>query len=264
MDQYLNHTFAICAYKDSPYLEMCIISIKSQKSKSKVILCTSTPSKYIYNLSEKYNIPLYVRNGVSDIREDWNFAYNYADTDYVTIAHQDDVYHPDYTTDIFTEINKNSNSVTIVITDYLPLKHNNSKKKDINCYIRRFIRMPLKIRVLSDKKIIKKGILSLGNSICCPTVMYNKSELGNSVFTSKLKFNIDWDTFYKLSLLPGRFLYIDKPLVMYRIHNNATTMSFIENKGRYVEDEIMFKKFWPEWIVKILMKFYIRAYDTYR
>ena len=57
------HTFAICAYKDSPYLEECMASVKRQSCSSEVICCTSTPSPYISRLAEKYGIPLYVREG---------------------------------------------------------------------------------------------------------------------------------------------------------------------------------------------------------
>lgn len=264
MSQIQKHTFAICAYKDSPYLEKCIKSIKKQTAKSKVILCTSTPSEYISELAKKYDIPVYIRKGASDIKEDWNFAYDCADTDYVTIAHQDDIYHPDYAHDILKSIEKSRKQVIIAITDYLPLKEKCKNGRDINSILRRLLRMPLKLQFLSDKRWIKKRMLSLGNSICCPTVMYNKAILGAGIFTSELKFNIDWDTFLKLACQTGRFLYVDKPLLMYRIHNDATTMSFIENQGRYAEDVIMFKKFWPDWFVKFIMKLYVKAYDTYR
>ena len=84
------HTFAICAYGDSPYLEECMASLACQRQKSEIICCTSTPSPYIEGLAEKYRIPLYVREGESGIREDWLFAYRKASGDLVTIAHQDD------------------------------------------------------------------------------------------------------------------------------------------------------------------------------
>ena len=38
------HTFAVCAYKDSPYLEACIRSLTEQQVKTDVICCTSTPA----------------------------------------------------------------------------------------------------------------------------------------------------------------------------------------------------------------------------
>ena len=92
MQQEIIHTFAVCAYKDSPYLEECLRSVTSQTVKSEVICCTSTPSSYIRELTARYQVPLYVRDGASNIREDWMFAYGKAQGRFVTIAHQDDRY----------------------------------------------------------------------------------------------------------------------------------------------------------------------------
>ena len=92
----IDHTFAICAYQDSPYLETCIRSLKRQTAPARIILCTSTPTPFIRGMAEKYRLPYYVRNRKSDIQEDWNFACEMAGTRLVTIAHQDDYYHRDY------------------------------------------------------------------------------------------------------------------------------------------------------------------------
>ena len=86
MQQEIIHTFAVCAYKDSPYLEECLRSVTSQTVKSEVICCTSTPSSYVRELTARYQVPLYVRDGASNIREDWMFAYGKAQGRFVTIA----------------------------------------------------------------------------------------------------------------------------------------------------------------------------------
>ena len=91
-----NHTFALCAYKKSDYLEECIKSLINQTKKSEILIATSTPNEFIYGLAEKYSIPVFVNGGVAGIAGDWNFGYSKATTEYVTIAHQDDVYEPDY------------------------------------------------------------------------------------------------------------------------------------------------------------------------
>lgn len=83
-----NHTFAICAYKESPYLEECIQSLMNQTVKSDILIATATPSKYIDDIAAKYNLKVYVNHGEHGITQDWNFAYSKAETDYVTIAHQ--------------------------------------------------------------------------------------------------------------------------------------------------------------------------------
>ena len=51
-----NHTFAICAYKESPYLEECITSLMEQTVKSEIFIATSTPNKYIDDIAAKYNL----------------------------------------------------------------------------------------------------------------------------------------------------------------------------------------------------------------
>ena len=70
-----NHTFVICAYKESPFLEECILSLKNQSIESYIIMITSTPSLYISQLAEKYEIPLYINKGEKGIVQDWNFGY---------------------------------------------------------------------------------------------------------------------------------------------------------------------------------------------
>lgn len=257
-----NLTFAICAYKESEYLESCIRSIKKQTISVKVIMTTSTPCEFIHNLANKYQIPLYVREGKSDIRDDWNFAYNHADTDWVTIAHQDDLYAPTYAEEFQKRISRMPDSI-MFITDYIPIRHNMIRGRDINSVIRRLLRTPLKSKSLCRRKFWKRAVLCLGNAICCPTVSYNKQRLGASVFTSPLKYNIDWDTFVKLADVDGAFVYADKPLTFYRVHSGSTSKEWIENHMRERDDQYMFRKFWPEWMVKIIMLFYKKAYDTY-
>ena len=54
------HTFAVLAYKESPYIEECILSLLNQKEQSNIIICTSTPNQYLENLANKHNIPLFI------------------------------------------------------------------------------------------------------------------------------------------------------------------------------------------------------------
>ena len=47
----IKHTFVICAYKESEYLEECIKSVKNQSVRSKVIIATSTDNLFIRELA---------------------------------------------------------------------------------------------------------------------------------------------------------------------------------------------------------------------
>ena len=59
METYDNHTFVICAYKESKYLEECVKSLQNQTVKSNIKMVTSTPNEYIKGIAEKQNIELY-------------------------------------------------------------------------------------------------------------------------------------------------------------------------------------------------------------
>lgn len=259
----ISHTFAVCAYQESPYLEACVQSLKRQTVKTGLIMTTSTPCQHISRIARKYEIPLLVREGRSDIREDWNFAYDQAETDWVTIAHQDDLYDADYVKEFLAAVLRYDHPLAF-LSDYLPVKEGKIGPRDINSRIRRFLRTPLKYQTLAEKRFWKRAVLAFGNSICAPAVTYHKRCLGPSYFTSDMKFNIDWDTFLKLAEEDGPLAYTDRPLTFYRIHEEATSMEFMKNHGRELEDAAMFRKFWPEWVVRILMRFYKKAYDTYQ
>lgn len=256
------HTFVICAYKESQYLEDCVKSVVNQEFKTNIIMTTSTPNEYIENIAKKYDLKLYIKTTKSDICDDWNFGYNIAKTDLVTIAHQDDVYEPHYSKEI-VQIYKKYSDAILLHTAYFALK-NNKKTVDINCRIKRILQYPLTCRTFAKFKFFKVASLAFGNSINCPSVTYNKKIIGDTVFTSDLKFGLDWDTFLKFARQKGRFIYINKPSISYRIHDEATSKEFIENNKRIDEDIIMFNKIWPNFITKIIMKFYKLAYGTYK
>lgn len=259
MNMSKKHTFAICAYKESEYLEECVKSVINQEIPTNYLIATSTPNDRIKSIAEKYNIPYYVKKGKPDIQDDWNFAYSKAHTELVTITHQDDVYEPNYS----KEILKNYDEDTLMYnTNYNPYK-NGKVTTDANSKVKEILKVFTKNKTLSKNKFFKVSSLAFGNSINCPSVTYNKTKLGDRIFTSDLKFALDWDTFLKIAKMKGRSLYIPKKLINYRIHDGATTKQFIVDNRRVNEDVIMFNKFWPKWVTKIIMKFYVKSYKVY-
>lgn len=120
MNQWNDHTFVICAYGDSPYLEDCLKSLLSQTVKSNIILYTSTPSEFIESICQKYAIPVNTSVG-GGIGEDWNNALSFVTTQYATIAHQDDYYEPTYLMEIQERIKKHKDAI-ILYSDYFEEK----------------------------------------------------------------------------------------------------------------------------------------------
>ncbi len=255
------HTFALCAYKESPYLEECIQSLLNQTIPSGIILATSTPCAYIEGMCEKYHIPYYVNYGEHGITQDWTFAYQQCDTPIVTIAHQDDIYYETYVEELL-KCSQRAKSPIIFFTDYEELRdgvyvHNNTLLR-----IKRLMLFPLRLRMLQGSKWVRRRILSFGCPICCPSVAYFRDNMPEVIFQNHFRTNEDWETWEHLSHQKGEYLYVSKPLMAHRIHEDSETSATIRETGRGDEDMEMYLKFWPKWIAKILCRYYKKSEDS--
>lgn len=255
-----DHSYAVCAYGQCLYLEDCIKSLLAQSVPTKVIVCTSTPNDGILALAEKYNLPLYVNEVPGNIATDWNFAYHSTDTPLVTLAHQDDIYESDYTEKILEYLNKGT-AAQIAFTNYYEIQ--DGKRVDssqfINLRIKELMLSPFRIQSFQSWKWLRRRILSLGNPIGCPSVTYVKENLPETVFDAAFGSNIDWLAWEKLSKRDGRFLYIPHTLMGHRMSSDSTTVKMINNSARTKEDLEMFRRFWPEPIARLIVRFYARS-----
>ena len=259
MKEFKNHTFVICAYKESKYLEECIKSVINQNVKSNAFISTSTPNEYINNLALKYNLQVIVNKGEHGIGQDWNFGVSQTKTDYVTIAHQDDIYKPNYLEEIVKYLEKGKDFV-IAFTDYRELKNGEEIPLTSNLKIKKILLFPL--RIFKKSRFIKRRVLSLGSSICCPSVTINTKIVGKTPYKTELKCDLDWDTWDKMTKYKERFLYIPIELMQHRIHEESETSNLIENNTRLEEDLLMLNRYWPKPIAKFIMKFYSKAVNT--
>ena len=114
-----DHTFAICAYKESPFLRECMESLRKQTVVTNIIMTASTDNAYIRNLAEEYQIPLFINHGPAGIANDWNFAYHHCKTRLVTLAHQDDMYRPEYVERMLEKLSKCSSLMACPWAGYL-------------------------------------------------------------------------------------------------------------------------------------------------
>ena len=250
-----NHTYVICAYNKSPFLEDCIKSLRQQSVLSQIIMVTSTPSDYITELADKYDILLYINKGEHGIAGDWNFALSKAKTEIVTIAHQDDIYEPWYSEVVLKGINE-SQKPLILFTDYGEIR--GDMKEDVNVLlkIKRMMLLPLCYKRFQSNIFVRRRILSLGSPISCPTVSYFLPNLPEKLFTSGYKSDLDWQTWERLSRLTGEFIFCNKISMYHRIHADSTTTEIINENKRSQEDLEMFCKFWPRPIAILLEKIY--------
>ena len=259
MEDFKNHTFAVCAYEKSEYLEETVKSLKAQNMKSNIIISTSTPNDYIKEVAKKYNIQLFINPEKKGIGPDWNFGVACAKTQYVTVAHQDDLYDPRYTQEIKKAIDKNTD-IIMMFTNYKEIRDNRIVKKNANLKIKALMTFP--IRIINSPRWAKRLILKFGNPICCPSVCLNTDKVGNKPYREDMKSNIDWGTWLDFADKKGKFIYLKEILTFHREHSQSETSKCIDSNKRTEEDYEMFCRLWPKWFAKFIMIFYKHAQDA--
>ena len=254
----ITHEFVLCAYKESAYLEECIISLKTQTVKSKIIITTSTPTSFIFNIAKKYNIPVFVNKSKGGIADDWNFGYAMTKADVVTIAHQDDIYEKHYVELVLSTIEKVNNPL-IIFTDYGEIREGNKIVRTRLLQTKRIMLWPLRFKLLQRSRFVRRRILSFGSPISCPAVSYYKQNLPKRPFKTGFRSDLDWQTWERFSVLKGSFVYISKIGMYHRIHQDSETTKILIENRRCEEDFQMFCKFWPKGIAYIIEKIYSAA-----
>ena len=257
MDKYSvsDHAFVICAYKESQYLEECILSLLHQEVQSRILLVTSTPNDFIERMATKYHLEFHINYGESGIAQDWNFGLKMASAKLVTIAHQDDVYEPAYVKKILASINEHRKPL-IAFSNYGELRGIEKVTKNKLLSVKRLMLFALKSKCCQELRFIRKRILSMGSAICCPSVTMALDNIEGEVFTAHFLSNVDWQAWARIASQKGAFIYCSDILMYHRIHNGSETSKIISDNNRSNEDFEMFRMFWPVWIAKILCKLY--------
>lgn len=253
-----DHTFAICAYKESPYLETCIQSLLAQEEPSTIIMCTSTPNDLIASLASTYELPLFVDDSEPGIASDWNYALSCAQTPYVTIAHQDDVYEPAYAQRMQAAMDAMEHPL-LFFTNYGEIRGDERVTESHLLSVKRRLLHSLEDGKNASSKKARRRALSLGSAICCPSVTMAVNNLPHPVFADELKSNLDWQAWTRIANLEGQFYYDSEVLMYHRIHEGSETSALIVDNTRTAEDLYMLKQFWPAPIASLLNIIYKRG-----
>lgn len=249
------HTYVLCAYKESAYLEECVSSLFAQTVRSNILIATSTPNEHINTIAEKYGLPVYINEGIKGIGGDWNFAYSQAKTPLITIAHQDDIYEPTYTEEMLEYINKSKDPI-IYFCGYGEFRKGEKVYNNQLLNVKKLMLTPLKVKAFWTSKFVRRRVLSFGCPICCPAVTFVREKVGENPFTNDYLSDIDWQQWEIQSRKKGSFVYNKKPLMCHRIHEESATTEIIGDSKRTKEDFDMFCKFWPKPLAKLISKIY--------
>jgi cellulose synthase/poly-beta-1,6-N-acetylglucosamine synthase-like glycosyltransferase len=256
-----DHCFVVPAYGESPHLEACLESLAAQTDHSPVVVATSTPNPHISGLARRYGAKV-VENPVpgGGIGADWNFALESAPFRWVTLAHQDDIYLPDFAKRTLQALASHPGA-TLVFTDYREIEGTRQRPNSPLLQIKRLL---LELAFLgsdhASSRFLKINSLRFGCAIPCPSATI---DLNTGLrFDINLKVDLDWDAWLKLAQRGGTFVYLREPLMHHRVHPDSETTSAIEAGYRHREDTMMFRRLWPRPIADILSFAYRASYRS--
>jgi glycosyltransferase involved in cell wall biosynthesis len=257
----MDHSFVIPVYLAAPNLAALIESLRAQDgARSDILLSSSTPSTELEEIARRYAIPLRVNPQRVDISADWNFALAAATTKFVTLAHQDDLFEISYVSRLRAALCANPGAI-MAFCDYSEHSPQGSRSRNFNLRVKR----ALCWRAFGARECIsatrdKVRLLSLGNPICCPSVMLDRSKIPDFRFPVGFSTNLDWMAWLDLARRPGGFVYVCERLVSKGVHADSATTATIANRSRMREDRTLFDALWPRPIAAVLAAAYRLAY----
>jgi glycosyltransferase involved in cell wall biosynthesis len=261
----MEHSFVIPVYGAAPHLTALIESLQAQTGlRSQILLSSSTPSAELAAIAKRFGLPLHINSQRTDIAADWNFALAKAETQFVTLAHQDDNFAPGYVVQMGSALRRHP-AAFLAFCDYSEHTPLGARPANINLKIKGALRR----RAFGARECItetrdKMRLLSLGNPICCPSVLFNRTSIDDFRFPCGFKTNLDWMAWLELARRPGGFVYVRECLVSKGVHADSETTATIANRAREHEDRAIFDTLWPRPIAAMLATLYKFGYRANR
>jgi hypothetical protein len=261
----MDHTFAIPIYRAAPNLATLVESLREQSGDaSEILLATSTPSAELDAFARRHALALHINPLRIDIATDWNFALSAVQTQLVTLAHQDDFFSSSYVARLSSALRRHVNGV-LAFCDYSEHTPLGARPINVNLRIKRALRQLTfgRRECIADTRD-KVRLLSLGNPICCPSVMFNRSLLDSFRFPAGFESNLDWVAWLQLAQQPGGFVYVREQLVSKGVHAGSETTATIASRAREHEDRVIFDALWPKPVAAALACLYRLGYRANR
>lgn len=256
-----DHSFVIPAYGCSPHLGDCLQSLTSQtRAGSEIVISTSTPNDALFRIADQYGVPVREHGPNAGIGRDWNAALDFASRRWVTIAHQDDIYLPDFVARTLEAVEAASDAV-LVMTGYSELT--DGAIRPISPMLR-IKAMLLELGYLGRTHVsgtsAKLRLFRFGCPVACPSVTLGPP-VSNLRFREDLKVDLDWEAWIRAARMPGAFCYVRKSMMLHRIHGASETSAGVRDGVRAREDAEMFRSLWPAPVAGVLARAYAMSYE---
>lgn len=256
-----DHCFVVPAYGESPHLPDCLASLAAQTTRTRTLIATSTPNQHIRQIAEDHGVQVHINPQRGGIGSDWNFALQAATAPWVTLAHQDDLYLPDFARLTLDALARHPAAV-LAFTGYDEIEGGRVRPTSTLIRIKQaLLELGFVGGSRASTRLFKTNALRFGCAISCPSVTVNRQTTGLR-FRTDLKVDLDWAAWLELARKPGDFVYVRGALMQHRLHAQSETSAAIDDGHRLAEDEFLLRSLWPESIARAITASYRIAYRS--
>lgn len=247
------------AHGDSPFLDGCLRSLRTQTLAPTIVVTTSNPSAFIDRAAAAHDAPVLVNPRSEGIAADWNFALSAIEARRVTLAHQDDIYFPTFAIRSLALLDDHHQAVAC-FTGYEEVDDGGRVTSSKLSFVKHLLE-----RVTLGGHTVARGArlrayLSLGNPLPCSSVTFDRDRLGDFRFADNLSSNLDWDAWLRIAER-GQALARAPERLVGRRHNALTATSRLIRDGvRQREDLMMFRRLWPSPLAEAIAYAYRASY----
>ena len=250
-----DHIFVVPAFGDSPFLADCLASLRAQWLPSPILITTSTPSDHIASVARQADVEVLVNPECKGIAADWNFALASAGRRYATLAHQDDIYAPDFLAQTLTAFDRDRDGV-LCFTGHQEIDDLGDPRASKVSRGRHLIELVTLQRARTVRGLQLRAYLSFGNALPCSSVTFDTRKLRGFRFSSDYASNLDWDAWWRLMEDGATFVRAPDRLVGRRGNLFTANASLRRNGTRAAENLIMFRRAWPSPLAEVMAALY--------
>lgn len=238
-------TLAILVHNPNPdYLNALFESLQQQTGDFYVDVVDDSPEACQFlELPDDLNTR-YLRNGYNPhgLSGNWNFAVQHARTPWVTVLHQDDVLHADYT-QIITRLVKNYPHATAAFCHATIIDADGCASSTFADRVKDRLLRDIEGDDYCLSGEIGSSRLLQGNFVFCPTLCFNRERLGLHGFNERWRMVPDLELYLRL-LIDGNQLAGSKQVgLYYRRHDEQATAKYQATGERFDEEFALYREF---------------------
>ncbi|OWK43964.1 glycosyl transferase, family 2 [Fimbriiglobus ruber] len=237
-------TFAIPYYRGDNYIGRAIASVLTQRdARWRLLVCDGGeerpgPPRGLPDGYRDDRIRYIPPAGKPGMAENWNRCLRAAETDLVTLLHEDDELEPDYAGRMIAAAAAHPGA-TLLFCNASIIGPKGEPLFSFPDYVKRFFRPARGLTILRGEVGLRA--IMRGNFIMCPTMCFRRSHLAGRAFDPQWRQVLDLDLTARLLLDGDTLVGIPESLYRYRRHEENATAAQTKNLLRFREEWALFR-----------------------